>query len=162
MKLNTCYARKWYNRKFVNTFARKSIHVTTASTAGCICVSFSRLQWIQKWCRTPDTTLPTDTSTSRIFAPCRRCSSTVLRSLAIRPASFNPPKISGFFLPSSKLESCETSDCWDYQLSWISIYRSIWSTLRNKRTWHDTIVRMKDPMSLNTQNSTRWTCQYMS
>ena len=145
----------------VNTFTRKSIHVTTASTAGCIYVSFGRLQWIQRWCRTPDTTLPTDTSTSRIFAPCRTRSSTVFRSLAISPASCNPPKISSFFFPFSNLESCETSGWLDYQLSQISIYRGISSALRNIRTWCDAIVRIKDPISLNTQNSARRACQCM-
>ena len=145
----------------VNTFARKSIHETTALTAGCTWVSFSHLEWVQKWCRTSDTTLPTETSTSRTFAPCRRRSSTVFRSLAILPASCKPPKISGSLFPSSKLESCATSGCLDYQLTRISTYRGIPPALRSVQTQHSTIVRIKEPMSLNTQNSARQACQCM-
>ena len=126
-----------------------------------LCLIQSSLVTRQKQCHTSDTNFPANINPARIEAPHCRHLSTVFCSFTSPPASCNPTKMSGFFLLFSKLESCEMSGCLDQQLSHISIYRGISHALRNKQTCHDTIVRIKDPMSLNTQNSTRQACQCM-
>ena len=153
------YDCKWHNRRYL----RKKVDTRNNSVDSWmnLCLVQSSLMTRQKWCYTPDAISPADTSPSRIVAPHLKRSSTVFRSFAIPPASCNSFNTSRFLAPLSKLDSCRTSGCLDYQLTRISTYRGIPPALRSVQTRHGTIVRIKEPMSLNTQNSARQACQCM-